>query len=160
MNADARVREYFGKLLTPDESDASARRIMQTLETEKFGFWAVEVPGVAEFIGFTGLNPVTFEAPFTPCVEIGWRLAPAFWGKGYASEAAAACVSYAFGTLELPEIVAFVVPANARSRAVMTRLGMSFTHDDDFEHPSEPVGHPLRPHLLYRLRREAFLARG
>ena len=100
MNADPRVREYFGKLLTREESDASARRIMQILATEKFGFWAVEVPGLAEFIGFTGLNPVTFEAPFTPCVEIGWRLAPAYWGKGYASEAAAACVSYAFETLE------------------------------------------------------------
>ena len=160
LNADPRVREFFGKLLTCEESDASARRIMQLMTEHPFGLWAVEVPGVADFIGFTGLNAVTFEAPFTPCVEIGWRLAYEFWGRGYASEAAEAAVRYAFETLKLPEIVAFVVPTNARSRAVMARLGMHFSHADDFEHPSEPAGHPLRPHLLYRLRHEEYLARG
>jgi RimJ/RimL family protein N-acetyltransferase len=106
---------------------------------------------LAEFIGFVGLNVPTFTAHFTPCVEIGWRLAYEHWNQGYASEAARAAVAYAFDELQLGEIVALTAVANERSRRVMTRLGMTYSPDDDFDHPALPEGHALRRHVLYRL---------
>jgi RimJ/RimL family protein N-acetyltransferase len=115
-----------------------------------FGLWAVEVPGVAPFIGFTGLSVPHFEAPFTPCVEIGWRLAREHWGCGYAPEAARAALSFGFERLGLAEIVAFTAAGNARSRRVMEKIGMTHDPADDFEHPSLPAGHRLRRHVLYR----------
>src|SRR5262249_22445354 len=105
-----------------------------------------------DFIGFTGLSRPTFQAHFTPCVEIGWRLARGWWNKGYATEAARECVRFAFGTLGLAEIVAFAVPAHLPSRRVMKNHGMSHDPADDFDHPGLPESHPLRPHVLYRLR--------
>jgi RimJ/RimL family protein N-acetyltransferase len=117
----------------------------------------VEVPGRAAFIGFVGLAVPRFEAHFTPCIEIGWRLAAEHWGKGYATEAASAVLDHAFGPLDLAEVVSFIVPANSRSRRVMKRLGMTRSLADDFEHPDLPEGHPLRPHVLYRLSRTAWL---
>jgi ribosomal-protein-alanine N-acetyltransferase len=113
---------------------------------------AVEAKG-AGFIGFAGLNPPPFEAHFTPCVEVGWRLARHAWGKGYATEAARASLDWGFGKLGLEQIVSFTVPANARSRAVMERLGMIRDPDGDFDHPEMAVDSPLRRHVLYRLRR-------
>jgi ribosomal-protein-alanine N-acetyltransferase len=95
-----------------------------------------------------------FQAHFTPCVEIGWRLAREYWGHGYATEGARASLRFAFETLRLDEVVSFTVPANRRSRRVMERLGMTHNPADDFEHPDVPPGHPIRPHVLYRLRRE------
>jgi RimJ/RimL family protein N-acetyltransferase len=124
LNADPRVMEHFPALLTREQSDASAARIRAHLAAHGFGLWAVEPVGVAPFIGFTGLARPAFEAPFTPCVEIGWRLAAAYWGRGYATEAAAAALRDGFERLGLAEIVAFTVPANRRSRRVMERLGM------------------------------------
>jgi RimJ/RimL family protein N-acetyltransferase len=106
-----------------------------------------------------GLSVPRFEAPFTPCVEIGWRLARAHWGRGYATEAARAALGHAFGPLGLGEVVAFTVPANVPSRAVMTRLGMTRTPADDFDHPLLPEGHPLRRHVLYRIARADWAAR-
>jgi RimJ/RimL family protein N-acetyltransferase len=98
------------------------------------------------------LGKVLWQAHFTPCVEIGWRLGFDHWRKGYATEAARAAVGYAFETLRLTEIVSFTVPANHRSRAVMERLGMTSNESDDFDHPELPAGHPIRRHVLYRLR--------
>jgi RimJ/RimL family protein N-acetyltransferase len=117
------------------------------------GFWAVEVAGVAPFIGFVGLAIPGFSAHFTPCIEVGWRLAYDYWGKGYASEAARAALDDGFGRLGCDEIVSFTVPHNVRSRAVMDRLGMRRDPTDDFDHPSLAEGHPLRRHVLYRIRR-------
>ena len=118
-----------------------------------FGLWAIEVIGVADFIGFTGLAVPQFDTHFTPCVEIAWRLARDYWGFGFATEAACAARDYGFSQLNLAQIVSFSVPANQRSRNVMTRIGMTHSPDDNFEHPLLPDGHPLRHHVLYRLTR-------
>jgi RimJ/RimL family protein N-acetyltransferase len=151
MSDDARVMEFFPALLSRAESDAVVDNIQAHFAKHGFGVWAIEVPGVAPFIGFTGLAVPRFTAAFTPCVEIAWRLAPARWGKGYATEAARLALRYGFETLGLAEIVAMAVAGNVRSRAVMERLGMSHDSVDDFDHPSLPDGHPLRRHVLYRL---------
>jgi len=153
LNADPRVMEYLPSVLTRDESDRLAARIRQGLSDHEFGMWAVEIPGAARFIGFVGLHAPVFDTHFTPCVEIGWRLAFDAWGQGYASEAAARALDYAFGLVGLDEVVAYTVPANRRSIAVMERLGMTRSPADDFLHPVLPEDHPLRPHVLYRVRR-------
>jgi RimJ/RimL family protein N-acetyltransferase len=152
LNADPRVMEHFPSTLTRERSDAMVRERLVPGFTERgYGVWAVEVPGVAPFVGFTGLQPPAFEARFTPCVEIGWRLAYPYWGCGYVTEAARLAVAFGFEAVGLEEIVSFTVPANVRSIAVMERLGM--TYDGTFEHPRLPHGHHLRTHVLYRLRR-------
>ena len=153
LNADPRVMEHFPETLDRAESEAMLARIRASFAERGFGRWAVEVPGIAPCIGFVGVAVPSFEAHFTPCVEIGWRLGCEHWGKGYATEAASAAIAHAFGPLGLDEIVAFTVPANARSRRVMERLGMQRSPADDFEHPNLPEGHPLRTHVLYRLPR-------
>lgn len=152
LNADPRVMEHFPKVLTAEESHRQAAAVAAQFQKHGFGFWAVEVPGVADFVGFVGLSIPTFEAHFTPCVEIGWRLAFEHWGRGYATEAARAAVECGFGQLGLEEIVAFTVPANWRSIRVMEQLGMTRCAADDFDHPRLPPGHPLRRHVLYRLK--------
>jgi RimJ/RimL family protein N-acetyltransferase len=153
MNADPRVAEHLSKTLTREESDAFLDRIEWRFETRGFGVFAVEVADSAEFAGFVGLTVPTFEAPFMPCVEIGWRLAPAHWGRGYATEAARASLAFGFDRLGLAEIVSFTVPANVRSWRVMERIGMTHDPRDDFDHPMFPEGHRLRRHVLYRIAR-------
>ena len=152
LNADPRVREYFPSVLDRAESDASVARIRAHFAEHGFGFWAIEVPGVADFVGMCGLAHVYFKAPFVPAVEIGWRVAHEHWGRGYATEAAQGAVDYGFRTLKLPEIVAFAVVANTKSRRVMEKVGMTHDPADDFDHPGLPDGHPLRRHVLYRKR--------
>ena len=151
MNADERVMEFFPKLLSRAESDTSVDGIQTHFARHGFGLWAVEVPDVASFIGFTGLAVPRFTAAFTPCVEVGWRLAFEHWRNGYATEAARLALAYGFETARLAEIVSFTTVANLRSRAVMTRLGMRRDPADDFDHPSLPDDHPLRRHVLYRI---------
>jgi ribosomal-protein-alanine N-acetyltransferase len=153
MCADPRVMEYFPALVSRAESDEIAVRVRRNLEELGYGLWALEVPGQAEFIGFTGLSRPRFEAHFTPCVEIGWRLAAAHWGRGYATEAARAALRFGFETAKLDEIVSMTVPANRRSIHVMEKLGMRRDPVDDFDHPRIAEGHPLRRHVLYRIRR-------
>jgi RimJ/RimL family protein N-acetyltransferase len=118
-----------------------------------FCLFAAELVGKASFIGFIGLSQVPFEAPFTPAVEIGWRLARPYWHKGLATEGAQAVLSYAFRKLNLDEVVSFTTPANIRSRRVMEKIGLKHDPEDDFDHPRLPAGHPLRRHVLYRLNR-------
>ena len=151
LNADPEVMEHLPGPITREESDATATRIEAHLATRGFTFWALEVPGEVAFAGFVGLVVPRFEAHFTPCVEIGWRLARAHWGKGYALEGAKVALRAAFGALGQSEVVSLTVPGNARSRRVMDRLGMTHTPADDFDHPRVPEGSPLRPHVLYRL---------
>ncbi len=153
MNADTAVMAHFPALLDRAASDALAARKRAHLAAHGWGSWAVEVRGEAEFIGYVGLQPVPFEAAFTPAVEIGWRLSQAHWGRGFATEAARAAIAFGFEQLDLSEIVSFTVPANARSRAVMRRLGMTRDPADDFVHPRLPEGHALRRHVLYRMAR-------
>jgi RimJ/RimL family protein N-acetyltransferase len=153
MSADPRVMEYFPALLSREESEASVRRIRARFDEHGFGLWAVEIPGEAPFIGFTGLMPPRFEAHFTPAIEIGWRLAFEHWGRGYATEAARAALAFGFDSLGLGEIVSFTAPSNLRSRRVMEKLGMQHDVHGDFDHPLIPEGHPLRRHVLYRTKR-------
>ena len=155
LNADPRVMEYFPAPLSRHESDALVTRIEAHFAEHGFGLWAVEIPHVVPFAGFIGLAIPRFTAHFTPCVEIGWRLAAAHWGQGYATEGARAVLRFGFETLGLNEIVSFTVPANHRSRRVMERIGMSHHPVDDFDHPALPAGHPLRRHVLYRCARPA-----
>ncbi len=151
LNADPRVMECMPALLPRAQSDALARRSEQHFVTHGFGPWAVEVPDVAPFIGFVGLSVPAFEAHFTPCVEIGWRLAAEHWGHGYATEAALASARFAFDDLEMTQLVSFTTPQNVRSQAVMRRIGMTHDEAEDFDHPRLPPGHRLRRHVLYRL---------
>ena len=151
MNCDTRVMEFFRSPLSRAESDAMVDRIAQHFGEHGFGLWAIEVPDVASFIGFAGLAIARFSAPFTPCVEVGWRLAFEHWGHGYATEAARLALGYGFGRLALSEVVSFTSATNHRSRAVMERLGMRRDPAEDFDYPSLPEGHPLRRHVLYRL---------
>jgi len=153
MNADPAVMAHFPATLTAAESDALADAIEATHAARGFGLWALEIPGVVPFAGVVGLAVPTFAAPFTPCVEIGWRLAAAQWGSGYATEAAQAVLDHAWSVLGLDEVVSFTTMANARSRAVMARIGMRYDPADDFDHPGLPAGHPQRRHVLYRIAR-------
>jgi RimJ/RimL family protein N-acetyltransferase len=144
--------EYYPSTLTAFESDAMVDRIEETFAAEHLGLWAVEIPGVAPFAGYVGLWPARFPAPFTPAIEVGWRLARPYWGYGYATEAAHVALNDGFERLGLGEIVSFTAEINGRSRRVMERLGMSHDPGEDFDHPNLQVGHPLRRHVLYRLR--------
>jgi RimJ/RimL family protein N-acetyltransferase len=154
LNADPRVAEFLGAL-SREESDSLAARIEAGFEQRGFGFWAVEIRGGAAFAGFVGLSVPRFEAHFTPCVEIGWRLAAEHWGHGYATEGARAALAFGFDELRLVEIVAFTAPGNTRSRRVMEKLGMTYDPADDFDHPLLAEGHPLRRHVLCRIARPA-----
>jgi RimJ/RimL family protein N-acetyltransferase len=143
-------------VLSRKESDALADRIEGHFRRHGFGLCAVELRSGGSFIGFIGLNLPSFDSHFAPCVEIGWRLAAEYWGQGLATEGARAIVHHGFETLGLNELVSFTVPANARSRRVMEKLGMAHDPSDDFDHPRLPEGHPLRRHVLYRLRRSGW----
>jgi RimJ/RimL family protein N-acetyltransferase len=153
MNADPRVMEFFPEPLTPEASDSLFDRAQEHFNRHSFGPFAVELIETNAFAGFVGLSIPAFDAPFMPAVEIGWRLASEHWGKGLATEGARAALRYGLETLRLEEVVSFTVPANLRSRRVMEKLGMSHEPSDDFDHPRLPAGHPLRRHVLYRLRR-------
>jgi 3-dehydroquinate dehydratase / shikimate dehydrogenase len=157
LNADLKVREFFPSLLSREESDASVKRMSKHIQRHGWGFWAVSLIETNEFIGMIGLEDVNLEVPFVPAVEIGWRLAFKYWGKGYASEGALACLKYGFETLKLEEIVAFTAVQNLRSRKVMQRIGMHCDPADDFDHPRVPEGHPLRRHVLYRMTKEDWI---
>jgi RimJ/RimL family protein N-acetyltransferase len=151
ISADPEVRRHFVRRMTQEESDGFADRIGRQFDEHGYGPWALEIPGEAPFIGFVGLSVPSFEAPFMPAVEIGWRLNKPFWGKGYATEAARAAIDDGFGRLGLREIVSFTSPDNTRSIAVMERVGMTHDPTDDFDHPNVPEGHRLRRHVLYRI---------
>ncbi len=155
MNADVRVMEHFPDLMSREQSDAAAERIETHFDAHGYGLWAVEITNETPFAGFVGLCIPRFEASFTPCVEIGWRLAAEFWGRGYATEGARAALAFGFHELKLDEVLSFTVPANVRSRRVMEKIGMRHDVGGDFEHPLLPVGHPLRRHVLYRATRPA-----
>jgi RimJ/RimL family protein N-acetyltransferase len=155
LNADPRVTAYLPGALSREESDALVARIEAHFDRYGFGLWAVEIRDGASFAGFLGLSVPCLEAHFTPCVEIGWRLAAEHWGRGYATEGARAVLALGFDVLGLEQIVSFTVPGNARSRRVMERIGMTCMPADDFDHPLLPDGHAFRRHVLYRIARPA-----
>ncbi len=153
LNADPRVMEHFPSVLSRNESDKLAADIQRRIEENGWGFWAVEEKETGRFIGFVGLNQPQLQLPFTPCVEVGWRLAKEYWGKGYATEAGRKAIEYAFEFLNLPEVVAFTATKNVRSQAVMARLGMTNAHEN-FDHPAVPIESGLREHVLFRITSE------
>jgi RimJ/RimL family protein N-acetyltransferase len=161
MNADPRVREFFPSVLTREQSEAEVRRLQAIYDRDGFSLFAAELIATGEFVGFIGLLTMTFAVPFIaqPAVEIGWRLSHKYRGKGLATEGARGAVQYAFETLKLQEIFAITVPANVRSRRVMEKIGMKHLPELGFDHPAVPVGHPLRPHLLYALQRSSYFSR-
>jgi RimJ/RimL family protein N-acetyltransferase len=159
MNADPLTMRFMPGVLTRGETEALVQRFEAHRDAHGFGVWAIEVPGVAPLVGYTGLQRVSFEAPFAPAVEVGWRLAPAFWGRGYATEAAREALRFGFEDLNLDQIVSFTVAANKPSWAVMERLGMTRDARGDFDHPRLPSGHALRRHILYRMTRAAWRGR-
>lgn len=144
--------EHFPALLSRAETEAAIDRIEAHFEQRGFGLWAAELCDSGEFIGYIGLAVPRFEAAFTPCVEIGWRLAREHWGKGLATEGARAAAKYAFEDIGLKELVSFTVPENMRSRRVMEKLGMTYDPEDDFDYPLLVESHPMRRHVLYRLK--------
>jgi RimJ/RimL family protein N-acetyltransferase len=152
--SDPVVMQYLTPLAARAESDAWIDRHRAQLAEHRFGYWAVELRKTGQFIGAVGLSRVRYEAHFTPAIGVGWRLAQPYWGHGYASEAARAALKYGFEDQRLEEIVAITVPANIRSQQVMRRLGMTYSPDDDFDHPQLPEGHPRRRCLLCRMSRK------
>lgn len=157
MGADPAVMRFFPSALDADQSAAFVARIRGQIESRGFGLWAVEVadagaPQCGRFVGFTGLAAVPSDLPFAPALEVGWRLDPAAWGNGYATEAARAAVEVAFVELGVDELVSMTASVNLPSRAVMERIGMTHDPADDFDHPRIAEGDPLRHHVLYRLR--------
>lgn len=146
LNADPVVMEHFPAPLDRAASDSFVDRVMNHFATRGWGLWALEIPDDADFVGFCGLWPATFDAPFTPCVEIGWRMAKEHWGSGYATEAARAALSYGFVELGLDEIVSFTYVGNVRSRRVMEKIGLEERFE--FDHPNLP-GSRVERHVLY-----------
>jgi len=155
LSADPAIMQYLVPFADRTAMDAWVAAARSHWLEHGFGLWIVELPGEAPMIGVVGLSNLRFALPFAPAVEAAWRLARPYWGQGYAYEAARAAIDDGFSRLVLGEIVAFTVPANRASRRVMEKLGMTYdpAEDFDFEHPRLPTGHPLRRHVLYRLRR-------
>jgi RimJ/RimL family protein N-acetyltransferase len=156
LNADPVVMEFYPAALTAEQSNSMADKLKSLIAEKGWGFWAVEVVADGHFAGFVGLHEPTYELPVTPCVEIGWRLAKEYWGKGYATEAANASLAVAFDKLNQSAVYAFASVSNRKSRAVMERLGMSNTHQN-FEHPMIPEHHPLSEHVLYKITKADWL---
>ncbi|WP_329474863.1 GNAT family N-acetyltransferase [Kribbella sp. NBC_01484] len=154
MSADPEVMGYFPQLLSREQSFAMVDGCTRSIEAEGYGLWALEVRETGRFIGFTGLAPADLDTLIGPAVEISWRLVRDSWGFGYASEAARACLKFAFNSLGLPEVVSVTATVNKRSRRVMERIGMIHNSAEDFDHPRVAPGHRLERHVLYRIDRE------
>ena len=148
LNADPEVTRFFARPLTPGESFALLEKSRAAIAARGWGHWAVEVDG--KFAGLAGLAEETFAAAFTPCVEIGWRLLPEYWGQGVAYAAARQAEAYAFRELKVPELFTYTAALNLRSQRLVQRLAFVRDLSGDFMHPRMPVGHPFRPHVLYR----------
>lgn len=156
LNSDPRVMEYFPSVLSRPQSDAIADRCSALIAEHGWGFWAAELKASGNFLGFVGLHVPSEDLPFSPCVEIGWRLAHEHWGRGYATEAAREALRFGFEVLALDKIVSFTSVGNLRSQSVMQRLGMEMI--DTFDHPAVPADSGLKRHFLYCLTREQYVA--
>ena len=160
LNADPVVMENFKSTMNRGESDALVDMIQARFAEQGWGLWALEAPGATSFAGYVGLSFPRLGPPFpADLVEVGWRLARPWWGRGWATEAATAALDHGFDVVGLDEIVSFTVPANVRSWSVMERLGLHHDPADDFDHPRIPEGHPLRRHVLYRITADEWRAR-
>lgn len=148
LNRDKDVMEFFPSIYSPEQSTQMVGRIRDCYQQNGYCFYACELKQTAEFMGFIGFAKPGFESFFTPCVEIGWRLAKRFWGKGFATEGAAACLEYGFNHLGFIEIYSFTAVLNKKSERIMQKTGM--VKAGEFEHPSLSDGHPLKTHVLYK----------
>lgn len=157
INADPEVMKYYPRTLNSSESNALARKLETLISEQSWGFWAVELAREKQFIGFVGLNEPKYELPVNPCIEIGWRLAKEYWGKGYATEAARAALKFGFEVLELNEVYSFSSVSNQKSRAVMERLRMQ-NCGRNFKHPDIPENHRLSEHVLYTIVKQQMYA--
>ena len=156
LNADTEVMRYFPYTYTQEQSNAIAKTCHDLIAERGWGLWAIETLDTGEFIGFTGLHVPSPELPFSPCVEIGWRLRKEFWGKGYATEAARASLWFAFEVLLFPEIVSFASVVNRPSIRVMEKIGMTDQHRN-FRYHLVPKDHVLEEHVLYAMKRREWL---
>lgn len=157
MNQDPKVMEFFPGLYSSEETIQSINNFKRSIEEHGYGMFACELKEDGQFIGFIGLMYRDFEASFTPCVEIGWRIIHEYWGKGLAVEAARKCLDIGFNEFNLGEIVSFTASVNKRSERVMQKLGMSRDPTHDFYHPKLESQHPLAWHILYRLGKNDFV---
>jgi RimJ/RimL family protein N-acetyltransferase len=157
LNGDPEVMRHFPSMLTPQQSDEMIDRMMATWRDRGFGLWAVERLDTEEFIGFVGLSAPSWQAEFTPCIEVGWRLAKQQWGNGFAPEAASTALEWGFANANPPddEIVSFATEGNIKSRRVMVKIGMIHDIDGDFDHPMLPDWVDRR-HVLYRIDRDRY----
>ncbi len=151
LNSDPEVMRYFPRPHTVDESNRTVDNLSRLIGQQGWGIYAVEEQQTGSFVGFAGLNCPTWKAHFTPCTEIGWRLAKEHWGNGYATEAALACIRFSRENLDIDEIVSFTSALNLPSIAVMERIGMARDPGGDFMHPNLAESDPLALHVLYRL---------
>jgi RimJ/RimL family protein N-acetyltransferase len=158
LNDDPEVMRHFPARMSREQTAFIIARIEAHFDSHGYGLWVVERRDRLGCLGYVGLMSITFERPFADTVEIGWRLAREAWGRGYATEAAREACRVAFEVVALPALVAFTIPANGPSRRVMEKLGMERDPGGDFQHPNLPEGHPMRPHILYRLTRERWRA--
>lgn len=151
LNADPRVMEHFPSIKTFEESSQEYEAILEHFKKHGYGWWAVSEKNKTHFIGFIGLRYIDFPASFTPAIEIAWRLAYDYWGRGYATEGALGSLKYGFEVLQVPEIISFTSIPNTRSQAIMKRIGMQHDPQHDFDHPKLPKGHKLSRHVFYRI---------
>ena len=158
LNADPVVMEYYPDILSTEESNTMAEKLETLISKRGWGFWAVETRDHKSFIGFVGLHTPIYELPVSPCIEVGWRLAKEYWGRGYATEAAKASLDIAFRKLDLLEVYSFASVSNIKSRAVMERLNMLNT-GSNFDHPIIPENSPLREHVLYKIDKQRWMAK-
>ena len=152
INQDPKVIEFLPGSLTMEKVEKFLVDMNFRLQEYDYTFWAVEEKSSGELMGFCGFQAVSFEAPFSPTVEIGWRLGAQYWGKGYATEAAKACIDYGFEILKWSKIVSFTVPKNLRSQSVMKKIGMQFC--GNFNHPKLEKNHPLYEHIWYEIEKK------
>lgn len=155
LTADHDVMRYFPSVLSQRESDELANKFQTLIAENGWGFWAVELKNTHDFIGFVGLQNLPTQFGFSPCVEIGWRLAKQYWHQGYATEAAQACLKFAFEQLALEEVVSFTAKLNVPSQKVMQRLNMQYI--SEFNHPKLESKHPLASHVLYQISKQDYL---
>jgi ribosomal-protein-alanine N-acetyltransferase len=157
MQADPQVRRFFERPLSLEEGLEDGRRHAADFDRNGFDLWVLELPGEATFAGVAGVRRIGRPMPFSPLVDVGWLLLPAFWGRRYAAEAARAALHDAFTRADLDAVVAYTSARNEPSRKVMRRLGMSRDPVEDFDHPFHGETSPVRRQVLYRLTRDAFL---
>jgi ribosomal-protein-alanine N-acetyltransferase len=151
MNPDPKVMEFYPDIMTAQETQDMIDRIDAHFDAHGFGLWATELKATGEFIGYIGTKVFEGKTPFAPCIEIGWRIAAAHWGKGYAPEGARKILEQMRAVCDPDQILSFTATINTKSRKVMEKIGMFHDPAEDFDHPNVEAGHPLQPHVLYRM---------